>query len=151
MDFAYSDIINLRRPTHDGDVFSRRHPKMARLNRAKIFAPFAALSGYDEAVKSKQVPYVPRRERDADGLRALNRALETLHRATRTGSLARQNRVRARVEYFEVCTDPHHEAFGQDGLYRTVTDVVWKVDPTGQTLTVGDKSIPFSDIHRITL
>ena len=151
MEFAYNDIIGLRRPAHDGDAFSRRHPKMAQLNRAKIFAPFAALSGYDEAVKSKRVPYVPRRERDADGLRALNRALETLHRATRTGPLARQNRVRARVEYFEVCTDPHHEAFGRDGLYRTVTDVVWKVDPAGQTLTVGDRSIPFSDIHRITL
>ena len=25
---AYSDIIGLRRPVHDGDVFSRRHPKM---------------------------------------------------------------------------------------------------------------------------
>jgi len=151
MDFAYSDIINLRRPTHDGDVFSRRHPKMARLNRAKIFAPFAALSGYDEAVKSKQVPYVPRRARDADALRALNRALSLLYQATRTGPLARQNRVRARVEYFEVCADPNHEAFGRDGLYHTVTDVVRKVDPVGQTLVIGDQAIPFSDIHRILL
>ncbi len=61
MEFAYNDIIGLHRPAHDGDAFSRRHPKMAQLNRAKIFAPFAALSGYDEAVRSKQVPYVPRR------------------------------------------------------------------------------------------
>jgi hypothetical protein len=124
---------------------------MARLNRAKIFAPFAALSGYDGAIRSKQVPYEPRRIRDADALRALNRALTALHGATRTGALARQNRIRARVEYFEVCTDPNHEAFGRDGLYRTVTDVVWKVDPVGRTLVIGDRTIPFSDIHRIDL
>ena len=145
-DFRYRDVCLRGKPE-----LPPRHPAMDPGHRAKIFAPFAALSGFDDAVKSKQVPYVPRRIKDAEETRALNRALEALHGATRTGALARQNRVRARVEYFEVCTDPHHEAFGRDGLYRTVTDVVWKVDPTGQTLTVGDKSIPFSDIHRITL
>lgn len=151
MDFTYADIIHSRRPAHDGDVFDRRHPKMTRLNRAKIFAPFAALSGFDDAVKSKQVPYVPRRIKDAEETRALNRALEALHRATRTGALARQNRVRARVEYFVVCADLHHEAFGRDGLYRAVTGIVWKVDPVGQAMVIGDTTIPFSDIHRITL
>jgi hypothetical protein len=151
MEFTYTDIINLHRPAHDGDVFERRHPKMARLNRAKIFAPFAALSGFDDAVKSKQVPYVPRRIKDAEETRALNRALEALYRATRTGALARQNRVRARVEYFEVCADPNHEAFGRDGLYRAVTDIVWKVDPVWQALVIGEATIPFSDIDRITL
>jgi hypothetical protein len=50
MEFAYSDIIGLRRPVHDGDVFSRRHPKMTQLNRAKIFAPFDALKGFSEAI-----------------------------------------------------------------------------------------------------
>ncbi len=151
MEFAYGDIIDRQRPAHDGDVFSRRHPKMAQLNRAKIFAPFAALSGYDEAVKSKQVPYEPRRQRDAEEMRALNRALARLHRATRTGALARQNRVRARVEYFEVCTDPNHGAFGRDGLYRAVTGIVWRVDPAGQRLTVGDRVVPFADLHRIAV
>ena len=151
MQFAYHDIIGLQRPMHDGDLFSRRHPKMARLNRAKLFAPFAALSGFDEAVRSKQVPYVPRRVKDAEEMRALNRALARLRQATRTGALARQNRVRARVEYFQVCTDPHHAAFGRDGLYRAVTDIVWKVDPVGQALVIGEATIPFSDIDRITL
>ena len=151
MDSTYTDIIHSRRPFHDGDLFDRRHPKMTRLNRAKIFAPFAALSGFDDAVKSKQVPYVPRRIKDAEETWALNRALEALHGATRTGALARQNRVRARVEYFEICADPNHEAFGRDGLYRAVTGIVWKVDPTGQALVIGDVTIPFSDIDRITL
>ena len=47
MVFAYDDLLRLHRPVHDGDVFSRRHPKMARLNRAKLFAPFAALTGFE--------------------------------------------------------------------------------------------------------
>jgi hypothetical protein len=151
MEFAYDDIIGLRRPAHDGDAFSRRHPKMAQLNRAKIFAPFAALSGYDEAVRSKQVPYVPRRQRDAEEMRALNRALKVLERATRTGTLARRNRVVARVEYFEVCRDSNHEAFGRDGLYHALTGVVWRVDPVGRVLVIGERTLPFADIHGITL
>lgn len=150
MEFIYSDIIGLGRPTHDGDAFSRRHPKMAQLNRAKIFAPFAALSGYDEAVRAKQVPYVPRRQRDAEALRALNRALAVLERATRTGPLARRNRVAARVEYFEACRDPNHDAFGQDGLYHAFTGVVWKVDTVEKVLVIGEKTLRFADIHSIT-
>lgn len=41
----YSDIINLERP-----VSKRRRP-MSIENRAAQFAPFSALSGYNEAVK----------------------------------------------------------------------------------------------------
>lgn len=41
----YDDIINL--PHH----VSNRHPQMSMWNRAAQFAPFAALSGYDEAIK----------------------------------------------------------------------------------------------------
>ena len=46
----YKDIIDKQRPIHDGDEFEARHPKMSIENRAKIFAPFAALKGYDEAI-----------------------------------------------------------------------------------------------------
>lgn len=41
----YDDIINL--PHH----VSKRHPQMSMWNRAAQFAPFAALSGYDDAIK----------------------------------------------------------------------------------------------------
>ena len=46
----YKDIINKSRPVHDGDEFEAKHPKMPREARAKIFAPFAALKGYEEAI-----------------------------------------------------------------------------------------------------
>ena len=41
----YSDIICLEHPT------SRKHPRMAAEMRAAQFAPFAALTGYDEAIE----------------------------------------------------------------------------------------------------
>ena len=41
----YDDIIHL--PHH----VSKRHPQMSMWNRAAQFAPFAALTGYDDAIK----------------------------------------------------------------------------------------------------
>ena len=41
----YADIINQSRP------ISPKHPPMSMLNRAAQFSPFAALTGYDAAVK----------------------------------------------------------------------------------------------------
>ena len=40
----YEDIINL--PHHE----SKKHPKLSREQRAAQFAPFAALTGYGDAV-----------------------------------------------------------------------------------------------------
>ncbi len=51
MSDTYEDIINKKRPVHENDDFSVRHPKMSREDRAKIFAPFAALKGYEEALE----------------------------------------------------------------------------------------------------
>lgn len=39
----YSDIINMERPVS-------RHPRMDLVNRAKIFTPYDALRGFDEAI-----------------------------------------------------------------------------------------------------
>ena len=41
----YDDIIHL--PHH----VSKRHPKMSMWNRAAQFAPFAALTGYEDAIQ----------------------------------------------------------------------------------------------------
>jgi len=42
----YADIIDL--PHH----VSKRHPQMSMWNRAAQFAPFAALTGYEDAIRS---------------------------------------------------------------------------------------------------
>ena len=40
----YEDIINMEHHV------SKKHPQMPMANRAAQFAPFAALTGYDEAI-----------------------------------------------------------------------------------------------------
>ena len=40
----YTDLLELPHPT------SSRHPRMARCDRAAQFAPFSALTGYDDAI-----------------------------------------------------------------------------------------------------
>lgn len=44
----YDDIIGLEHPT------SRKHPRMSAEDRAAQFAPFAALTGYDEMVEDAE-------------------------------------------------------------------------------------------------
>ena len=44
----YSDILGRERPVHKNDDFDIRHPKMRRQLRAKQFAPFDALAGFQE-------------------------------------------------------------------------------------------------------
>ena len=45
MDYhRYDDVIYRQHPT------SKKHPRMSRMNRAAQFAPFAALTGYEESI-----------------------------------------------------------------------------------------------------
>ncbi len=41
----YGDIINMEHPE------PQRHPRMSPLDRAAQFAPFAALSGYEDVIE----------------------------------------------------------------------------------------------------
>lgn len=48
MSDKYKDIIDLPRhePNHE------KHPRMSQYNRAAQFAPFAALTGFEESINS---------------------------------------------------------------------------------------------------
>ena len=48
----YDDILNMEYPLKTSGT--TKHPRMANAERAKIFAPFAALKGYEEAIAAKQ-------------------------------------------------------------------------------------------------
>lgn len=150
----YGNLIFQDRPVHDGDVFSRRHPRMSQLNRAKIFAPFAALVGFDERVRKKEINYVSWHELDADEEWELNRRLYELHRLTANSRLARANLVCVSIEYYVVCTDAENDAYLVKGQYKTITGVVLKVDPNEQQITIQSGTdtqvvIAFSDVYRI--
>lgn len=50
----YDDIINLPHPT------SKKHPRMSIINRAAQFSPFAALTGYNDAIQDVERQAVER-------------------------------------------------------------------------------------------
>lgn len=54
-DFSYREVLEKGRPCHDRlDPFRIRHPQMDPGRRAKIFAPFDALKGFDEAIRKAE-------------------------------------------------------------------------------------------------
>ena len=145
--FPYLQALFQQRPRHRMDEFEFRHPPMEREKRAKIFAPYDALDGYSDSVKKKNTEYVDRIYLDDDQREELNRRLSILHELTRTGHLAKQNRVAVTATYYVPCTDKHSFACGVRGQYLTVSGVVGKVDGAlTQTLTIDGTVLSFDDL-----
>lgn len=154
--FRYADVYMQGRPRHGSagriqtyDAFYRKHPPMDRTRRAKIFAPFDALRGFQDAIASKRVLYESRRELTEGEKEDLDRRLETLYRLTANGRLARENRVTVTVTRFVPCGDPEHEAFGKQGKYESVTGIVQKVDPARRVILLDSGAIPAEDVAEI--
>ena len=73
-DFRYREVFLKGKPRHDKyDPFRIRHPRMNRGHRAKIFAPFDALKGFNEAVSAKEVLYESRIELSPEDAAELDR------------------------------------------------------------------------------
>ncbi|MCI6012558.1 MAG: hypothetical protein PUK54_03125 [Firmicutes bacterium] len=77
----YDDIIELPHPV------SRTHPQMPVSDRAAQFAPFAALTGYEDAVKETARLTIQRPVLGEDARKALDDALQIIQ-----GRLLRQDR-----------------------------------------------------------
>ena len=118
----YDDIIDL--PHH----VSETHPPMSRADRAAQFSPFAALTGYDAAVRETARVTERRIELD-EGVKAelnarLNCILEHL-----------PEHPQVSLTYFV----PDEKKSG--GAYRTVTGAVRKLDSVAKTLTLADGTV----------
>ena len=72
MSGKYDDIIDLPHPT------SKKHPRMSRQNRAAQFSPFAALTGYDTAIRETARITEDRRELSEDAAVELNYKISLL-------------------------------------------------------------------------
>ena len=150
--FKYTAAFLSGRPQHHRfDDFSRKHPKMDRRRRAKIFAPFDALDGYSDSIDSKNVEYVERIELEEADHIELNRRLQILRALTCNSKLARANQVKVNVRYYTPCTDHNRFAWQMLGKYVTATGICWKVDPeeTGM-ITIDEAAIPLADVTEIT-
>lgn len=109
MKAKYEDIINL--PHH----VSKTRPQMPMLDRAAQFAPFAALTGYDSAIKETGRLTDERIELDEEALTALNMKFQILMEAL-------EEEPEVSITYFK----PDERKAG--GSYLKVTGTLKKLD-----------------------
>ncbi|WP_299966734.1 hypothetical protein [uncultured Oscillibacter sp.] len=124
MSGPYDDIIDLPHPT------SQRHPRMPMANRAAQFSPFAALSGYDDAVKETARLTDSKVELTEEEKVILDAKLQLLVPG-----------MEASFTYFQ--QDDKKEG----GAYLTVTGTVKKFDSYAREIVLGDgRRMPIDDI-----
>lgn len=127
----YDDLLNLPHPT------SKTHPRMSRLDRAAQFSPFAALTGYDDAVKETARLTDQRLELSEDELAALDERL-------RLALAWEDDPPLVSVTWFQ--PDQHKEG----GSYTTTQGRIRKVDEVKRVLILTDGSkIPVDDIAEL--
>lgn len=150
--FKYTAAFLSGRPQHHRfDDFSRKHPKMDRRRRAKIFATFDALNGYSDSIDSKNVEYVERIELEEADRIELNRRLQILRALTYNSKMARANQVKVNVRYYKPCADHNRFAWQMLGQYVTVAGICWKVDPEeAGVIKIDEAAIPLADVAEIT-
>lgn len=115
----YDDIINL--PHH----ISKKHPQMSSQDRAAQFAPFAALTGYDEEVRevariTEEFHPVLGREKEE-----IDQKLFILQQNQFTHPLIS-------IQYFV----PDNRKEG--GSYRRLTEFIGKIDSIRESLIMKD-------------
>lgn len=127
MSGKYDDMLHL--PHH----VSSKHPQMSRASRAAQFSPFAALTGYDAAVKETARLTDQRIELEEEAKALLDQRLRLL-----TDRLSEQPMIS--ITYFQ----PDDRKDG--GAYVTTTGTVKKLDlylnllimASGQKIPIGE-------------
>lgn len=128
----YDDIINL--PHH----VSAKYPQMTLENRAAQFAPFAALTGHNDAIKETARLTDRKADLDADEIEILDRKLQYIRDNITTVPVIT-------ITYFV----KDKKKIG--GEYRTVTTNVKKINDISATLVTTAGDIPVTDIMEIWL
>lgn len=124
----YEDIIRLPHPV------SPKHPPMAQALRAAQFSPFAALTGYESAVREAARVTQCRIELDEGEQEALNRRLQRLE-----ACLSEHPEVR--FTFF--VPDERKEG----GSYRTEVGIVRRLDAAGGRICLTDgRRIPIAEL-----
>lgn len=150
-DFRYRDVFLKGKPRHDlYDSFRLRHPQMPVGKRAKLFAPFDALRGFDFAILMKNELYTDRVVMSPEDEEELSRRLQILHSLTYNSRMARANRVQVTVTYYEPCSDVNSEAYGRQGQYRTITGICRNVDAeVTKTILIDEMRISLENVRKI--
>lgn len=134
----YDDIIHMEYPLKSSDRI--KHPRMSIEDRAKIFAPFAALKGYEEAIEAKQRIVVPRIELSEEAKEYLDLQLKKIESLLGNG-----HHPIITIVYFQKAKD----IWDESGEYIQFTGMVARFDPSSRILQVVDKRFRLEDIYRI--
>ena len=127
MSGPYDDIIDLPHPT------SERHPRMSMANRAAMFSPFAALTGYDAAVKETARLTDAKVDLTEDEKAILDAKLQLL---TPGESFA--------ITYFQP------DAKKQGGAYLAASGEIKRIDGAAREIVLADgRRIPIDDILEV--
>lgn len=127
----YDDIISL--PHH----VSESHPHMSTLDRAAQFSPFAALTGFDGAIKETSRLTNKRMELDEATKAVLDEKLRIVHE-----QLSSQPEIE--ITYFQ----PDEKKDG--GAYISVIGIMKKIDQYIGTVVMQDETrIPIEEIIKI--
>ena len=133
MSNKYDDIINL--PHH----ISKKHPQMTLEARAAQFAPFAALTGYDDEVKETARLTNRRIELDDEAKSILDNKIQIVLEQI-------SQRPTVSITYFI----PDTRKAG--GEYVTITGIIKKVDSYNQVIVLENRTeIPINDIIDIDM
>lgn len=126
----YDDIIN--RPHH----VSTKHPRMAMIDRAAQFSPFAALTGHEEAIDETARLTDKKIELDENRKEAIDEKLRFISVTDDTAEVE--------VTYFV----PDRRKDG--GAYVAVSGKIRKIDGVSREITMTDgKVIPIENIYDI--
>ena len=129
--FPYEDIVDL--PHH----VSRKHPQPTMADRAARFAPFAAITGYEEMVLEEARITDDRIELDENSKAALNEKLNMILEFI-------DEQPEVSITYFE----PDKRKAG--GAYVTVTGTVKRSDDYEHLVIMTDgKKINLDDIYNL--
>ena len=127
----YDDIINL--PHHE----SKKHPRLSMEQRAAQFAPFAALTGYGDAISETSRLTEDRIELDNEEKRKIDIKLQEL-----------KNNISKKPKITITFFLPDIKKSG--GEYKTVNGNLKNIDEYNQVLILEDKTkIPIKEIIEI--
>ena len=129
----YDDVINRQHPT------SKKHPRMSNMNRAAQFAPFAALTGYEEYIEETARLTDRRIELSEYEIEELNAKLNFI-----------QDRIKEHPKVTVTYFQPDERKEG--GAYITVSGEAINVDCFKKLLSLKEKRIiNFFDITSINI
>ena len=133
MSGKYDDIIDLPHPT------SKKHPRMSRQNRAAQFSPFAALTGYDAAIRETARITEDRRELSEDAAVELNYKISLLQQE-------QAGMKKIKVIYFR------HDTTKDAGAYREEDGGFKRIKSNEGILELTNSiQIPLEDIFKIEI